>query len=47
VAAPPQQESTSSRFFFWVDRTQAVERTQIVTTRSQVGTREVEFIGLV
>jgi len=47
VAAPPQHESTSGRFYFWVDRAQAVERTQIVTTRSRVGERIVQFVGVV
>jgi hypothetical protein len=47
VAAPPEHESTSGVFYFWVDRAQAVERTQIVTTKSTVGPREVEFVGIV
>jgi len=47
VAAPPRHESTSGRFFFWVDRAQAVERTQIVATGSRIGSRTVQFIGVV
>jgi hypothetical protein len=47
VAAPPNKESTSECFYFWVHRGKLVERTQIVTTRSQLGGRTVEFIGLV
>lgn len=47
VAAPPEHESTSGTFYFWVDKAQAVERTQIVTTRCKVGTREVSFVGVV
>jgi DNA helicase HerA-like ATPase len=47
VAAPPDHESTSGTFFFWVDREQGVERTQIVTTRSAAGGREVRFVGIV
>jgi DNA helicase HerA-like ATPase len=47
VAAPPGHESTSGVFFFWVDRAQTVERTQIVTTSSTIGGREVRFIGIV
>ena len=49
VAAPPEHESTSSCFYFWVDRNQSVERTQIVTTESRVGNRPdpVKFVGIV
>jgi DNA helicase HerA-like ATPase len=47
VAAPPEYESTSSVFFFWVDRQQSVERTQIVTTSSCVAGRVVKFVGIV
>lgn len=47
VAAPPEHESTSGTFYFWVDRDQSVERTQIVTTRCAVGGREVAFVGVV
>src|SRR5262249_13696892 len=47
VAAPPEHESTSGTFYFWVDRDQGVERTQIVATRSTVGGRKVKFIGVV
>jgi DNA helicase HerA-like ATPase len=47
VAAPPEHESTSGVFYFWVDRSKSVERTQIVTTESTVGTRTVRFVGIV
>lgn len=47
VAAPPEHESTSGVFYFWVDRAQSVERTQIVTTKSAVGPRTVTFVGVV
>ncbi|QEL15341.1 ATP-binding protein [Limnoglobus roseus] len=47
VAAPPEHESTSGVFYFWVDRDQSVERTQIVTTKSTVAGREVAFVGIV
>jgi DNA helicase HerA-like ATPase len=47
VAAPPEHESTSGVFYFWVDKDQGVERTQIVTTKSTVGAREVTFVGIV
>ena len=47
VAAPPDKESTTGEFFFWVHHDKTVERTQIVTTKSAIGTREVTFIGIV
>lgn len=47
VAAPPEHESTSGVFYFWVDRDQSVERTQIVTTKCKVAGREVAFVGIV
>jgi DNA helicase HerA-like ATPase len=47
VAAPPECESTSGMFYFWVDRKQSVERTQIVTTSSNVAGRTVRFVGIV
>ncbi|HEY7427113.1 MAG TPA: ATP-binding protein, partial [Gemmataceae bacterium] len=47
VAAPPNKESTSDFFYFWVERGKLVERGQIVTTTSMLGSRTVEFIGLV
>jgi DNA helicase HerA-like ATPase len=47
VAAPPNRESTSEFFYFWVEREKIVERTQIVTTSSALGGRTVDFVGLV
>jgi DNA helicase HerA-like ATPase len=47
VAAPPEHESTSGVFYFWVDRKQSVERTQIVTTTSTFAGRSVRFVGIV
>src|SRR5262249_26331121 len=47
VAAPPNKESTSDFFYFWVERGKLCERTQIVTTSSKFGDRTVEFIGRV
>jgi hypothetical protein len=47
VAAPPGHESTSGMFYFWIDRDQSVERTQIVSTRSMVAGRQVRFVGVV
>lgn len=47
VAAPPEHESTSGLFYFWVDRSRSVERTQIVTTKSTLAGREVTFVAIV
>lgn len=47
VAAPPEHESTSGKFYFWVDREKSVERTQIVTTKSTVAGRVVTFVAIV
>jgi uncharacterized protein len=47
VAAPPNKESTSEFFYFWVEREKLVERTQIVATSSVLGGRTVKFVGLV
>lgn len=47
VAAPPDKEATTGEFFFWVHHDKTVERTQIVRTRSRVGTRDVTFVAVV
>ncbi len=47
VAAPPEHESTSGVFYFWIDRARTVERTQIVSTRSSIAGREVAFVAIV
>lgn len=47
VASPPQRESTSEQFHFWVPAGQIVEKTQIVRARSQVGDTELSFYALV
>lgn len=47
VAAPPNKESTSDFFYFWIERGKLVERGQIVTTISSLGGRSVAFVGLV
>jgi DNA helicase HerA-like ATPase len=47
VASPPNKESTCDEFYFWVRRDAVVERTQIVTTTSRLGGRDVRFYGLV
>lgn len=47
VAAPPECESTSGEFYFWVHRDKGVERTQIVRTESVVAGRTVRYVGVV
>lgn len=47
VAAPPEHESTSGKFYCWVDRDRGIERTQIVATRCEIGGRTVKFVGVV
>ncbi|MFN3650414.1 MAG: ATP-binding protein [Armatimonadota bacterium] len=47
VASPPQRESTPDQFYFWIDREELVERTQIVRTQSRVGGQEIDFYGIV
>lgn len=47
VASPPNKESTCDEFYFWVRRDAVVERTQIVTTTSRLGGRDVIFYALV
>ncbi|CAN5400145.1 ATP-binding protein [soil metagenome] len=47
VAAPPDCESTTGEFYFWVAEGQSVERTQIVRTACTIGERDVLFIGFV
>lgn len=48
VASPIRNESTSSRFFFWVPRNHLVEKTQLVWSESTFGgQRHVRFYGIV
>jgi uncharacterized protein len=47
VASPARNESTSVRFYFWVPRNRIVEKTQLVWTESQLGSRHIRFYGIV
>src|SRR6516225_2048883 len=47
VASPPQRESTSEEFYFWVAPDTLVEKSQIVRTESDVGGRHLTFYGLI
>jgi uncharacterized protein len=47
VAAPPNKESTSEIFYFWVARGKLVERSQIIATSCVLGGRTVTFVGVV
>lgn len=47
VASPLRNESTSSRFYFWVPRDRVAEKTQLVWTESDIGGRTVRYYGVV
>lgn len=47
VASPPQRESTSEQFHFWVRRDELVEKTQIIRTESRVGGDTINFYAIV
>jgi hypothetical protein len=47
VASPPQLESTSEEFYFWVQRDRLVEKTQLVRAESQIEGKKIEFYGVV
>ena len=47
VASPPQLESTSDQFYFWVQRNKVVEKTQIVRVESQVDGKTYQYYGVI
>lgn len=47
VASPPNRESTSDQFHFWVKRGELVEKTQIIRTESQIGNQRIQFYAIV
>ncbi len=47
VASPPQLESTSEQFYFWVQRNMLVEKTQIVRAESQVNGQIIQYYGVI
>lgn len=47
IGAPPQQEATSGRFFFWVPPEALVERTQLVTCESRIAGKDYVFYAIV
>lgn len=47
VGAPPQQEATSSKFFFWVPPDALVEKTQLVSCESTTATRLFTYYAIV
>jgi hypothetical protein len=47
VASPPQRESTSDQFHFWVPQGELVEKTQIVRTECQIGNQAIQFYAVV
>jgi hypothetical protein len=47
VASPPQRESTSEEFYFWVAPDQLVEKSQIVRTESTIASKPLVYYGLI
>lgn len=47
VASPPQLESTSEQFYFWVERGRLVERTQFVRADCTIDGKQIRFYGLI
>ena len=47
VASPAGKEATADQFYFWVDRSQMVENTQIIRTESHVGGETYTFYAVV
>lgn len=47
IASPPNKESTTQKFWFWVPARQLVEKTQIVRVDSHVGERAIRFYGVI
>lgn len=47
VASPPQRESTSDQFHFWVPQGELVEKTQIVRTDCRIGNQPIQFYAVV
>ncbi|MCL4559888.1 MAG: ATP-binding protein [Chloroflexi bacterium] len=47
VASPSGKEATADQFYFWVDREQMVENTQIIRTASQIGGTTYTFYAVV
>ena len=47
VGAPPHQEASSDQFFFTVPPLALVEKTQLVTTESEIDGKMYKFYGIV
>ncbi|MBD2001413.1 ATP-binding protein [Leptolyngbya sp. FACHB-541] len=47
VASPPQLESTSEEFYFWVQRDRLVEKTQLVRAESIINGQTIKFYGVI
>ncbi len=47
VASPPDHESTSEEFYFWVAQDTLVEKSQIVRTECTLAGQELKFYGLI
>ncbi len=47
VGAPPQQEATSSKFYFWVPPEVLIEKTQLVVCESDIANQTYKFYAIV
>ncbi len=47
VASPPQLESSSEQFYFWIQRNTLVEKNQIVRVESKIGDQAILYFGII
>ena len=47
VASPPQLESTSEQFYFWIQRNILVEKTQIIRAESKINGQVIQYYGVI
>lgn len=47
VGAPPQKEATSTNFYFWIPPDGLVEKTQLITCKSTIATRDYTFYAII
>jgi DNA helicase HerA-like ATPase len=47
VGAPPQKEATSTNFYFWIPPDGLVEKTQLITCKSNIATRNYTFYAII
>src|SRR6266496_4808329 len=47
VGAPPQKEASSTNFYFWIPPDGLVEKTQLITCKSTIATRDYAFHAII